>query len=87
MSVPRGLTPAIVATRDWAGGAALNHAGSNTMNYANVWIAPNRDFAVLVCINQGGHAAAKASDEALTMLIAHHLATINTRATDSSLPR
>jgi CubicO group peptidase (beta-lactamase class C family) len=59
----------IVLKRDWGGGTVLNHAGDNTMNYANVWIAPQRDFAVLVCINQGGDAASKASDEAAAALI------------------
>jgi hypothetical protein len=39
------------------------------MHHANVWIAPQRDFAVLVCINQGGKAASKASDEAAAALI------------------
>jgi len=58
--------------RDWGGGFVLNHAGDNTMNHANVWIAPERDFAVLVCINQGGDAAAKASDAAAGALILLH---------------
>jgi hypothetical protein len=47
----------------------LTHAGSNTMNYAVVWMAPKRDFAALVCTNQGGDAAAKACDEAAGALI------------------
>jgi CubicO group peptidase (beta-lactamase class C family)/C-terminal processing protease CtpA/Prc len=62
----------IVVKRDWGGGAVLNHNGDNTMNCANVWIAPQRDFAVLVCINQSGDAALKASDEAATALIRLH---------------
>ena len=55
--------------RDWGGGTVLTHAGSNTMNYAVVWAAPTRDFAVLVTTNQGGLAAAKACDEAAGALI------------------
>jgi CubicO group peptidase (beta-lactamase class C family) len=43
----------IVVDRPWAGGRALNHAGSNTQNYAVVWMAPAKDFAVLVMTNQG----------------------------------
>lgn len=43
----------IVVDRPWAGGRALNHAGSNTLNYAVVWMAPAKDFAVLVMTNQG----------------------------------
>ena len=62
----------IVVKRDWGGGTVLNHGGDNTMNHANVWIAPQRDFAVLVCINQGGDAAFKASDEAAGALIKLH---------------
>ncbi len=62
----------IKTDRDWAGGLALHHTGSNTMNYANVWIAPKRDFAVLVCVNQGGDRAFKASDAAASALIDTH---------------
>lgn len=61
-----------VTDRDWAGGVALNHTGSNTMNYANVWMAPKRNFAVLVCINQGGDRAFKASDAAASALISYY---------------
>jgi CubicO group peptidase (beta-lactamase class C family) len=59
----------IVAQRGWAGGKALNHAGDNTMNFANVWIAPQRNFAILVCVNQSGDTAFKATDEAVGALI------------------
>jgi CubicO group peptidase (beta-lactamase class C family) len=58
-----------VTEREWGGGTVLNHTGDNTMNHANVWIAPKRDFAVLVCVNQGGPTAFKASDEAASALI------------------
>ena len=30
----------LVVDRPWAGGRALNHAGSNTQNFAIVWMAP-----------------------------------------------
>jgi CubicO group peptidase (beta-lactamase class C family) len=59
----------LVVERPWGGGQVWTHAGSNTMNYAVVWIAPLRDFAVLVCTNQGGPTAAKACDEAASALI------------------
>jgi CubicO group peptidase (beta-lactamase class C family) len=55
--------------RGWGGGKVLNHAGDNTMNFANVWIAPKRDFAILVCVNQSGQSAAKAADDATVALI------------------
>jgi CubicO group peptidase (beta-lactamase class C family) len=58
-----------VAEREWGGGPVLTHAGSNTMNYAVAWLAPKRDFAVLVVANQGGETAAKACDEAASVLI------------------
>jgi CubicO group peptidase (beta-lactamase class C family) len=57
-----------VADRPWGGGRVLTHTGSNTMNLAVVWMAPARDFAVLVVCNQGG--AEKACDEAASGLIA-----------------
>jgi CubicO group peptidase (beta-lactamase class C family) len=43
----------LVVDRPWAGGPALNHAGSNTQNFAIVWMAPAKDFAVLIMTNQG----------------------------------
>ncbi|MEZ6070609.1 MAG: serine hydrolase domain-containing protein [Pirellulales bacterium] len=61
----------IVAERGWAGGKVLTHSGSNTMNYATVWIAPERDFALLACTNQGGDDAAAACDTAVAALIQH----------------
>lgn len=59
----------IVTEREWGGGTVLTHGGCNTMNFANTWVAPERDFAILVCVNQGGNTAAKASDEAVSALI------------------
>jgi len=58
----------IVVERAWAGGRALTHGGSNTMNYANVWMAPLKDFALLAMTNQGGDAAAKATDDTIIAL-------------------
>jgi CubicO group peptidase (beta-lactamase class C family) len=55
----------MVANRSWAGnGPAFNHAGSNNQNYAIVWMAPARDFAVLVATNQAGGETFNACDEA-----------------------
>jgi CubicO group peptidase (beta-lactamase class C family) len=58
-----------VASRPWAGGTVLTHAGSNTMNYCVVWIAPAKGFAVLAVTNQGGPDAAAGTDEAVAALI------------------
>jgi CubicO group peptidase (beta-lactamase class C family) len=59
----------MVIERDWGNGTVLNHGGCNTMNFANVWIAPKRDFAILVCVNQGGDAGFNATDDAVGALI------------------
>jgi CubicO group peptidase (beta-lactamase class C family) len=58
-----------VAQRGWAGGKALVHAGDNTMNCADVWIAPKKDFAILVCVNQSGKVAFSAADAAVGAMI------------------
>ena len=55
--------------RAWGGGKVLNHCGDNTMNFANVWVAPKKDFAILVCVNQSGDTAFKASDAAVGAMI------------------
>jgi CubicO group peptidase (beta-lactamase class C family) len=61
----------LVVERAWAGGTALNHAGSNTQNYAIVWMAPAKDFAVLVMTNQADtqQDTFKACDQAAVALI------------------
>ena len=59
-----------VARRSWAGGDALNHTGSNTMWFTDAWLAPRRDFAVVVLTNIGGDDAAKATDEVAAKVIA-----------------
>jgi CubicO group peptidase (beta-lactamase class C family) len=59
----------LAVERGWGGGTVLNHGGDNTMNFANVWVAPRLNFAILVCINQSGDTAFKASDEAVGALI------------------
>jgi CubicO group peptidase (beta-lactamase class C family) len=59
----------IVVSRPWGGGKVLNHGGDNTMNFANVWVAPKKNFAILVCVNQSGDQAFKASDQAVGALI------------------
>jgi CubicO group peptidase (beta-lactamase class C family) len=59
----------VVAERGWAGGTALTHAGSNTMWYVVMWLAPKKDFSVVVGTNIASDEAAKATDEAAAMLI------------------
>jgi CubicO group peptidase (beta-lactamase class C family) len=60
----------IVTNRPWADGVALTHAGSNTTWYCNVWIAPRKDFAVLIATNDGAEPVARAADEGVGLLIA-----------------
>ena len=53
----------------WAGGPALTHAGSNTMWYAVAWLAPKKDFAVVIACNQAND---KACNDAVLALIGDH---------------
>jgi CubicO group peptidase (beta-lactamase class C family) len=53
----------------WAGGPALTHSGSNTMWFAVAWLAPKKDFAVLVACNR---ANGEACNDAALALIADH---------------
>jgi CubicO group peptidase (beta-lactamase class C family) len=62
-----------VVPRPWAGGKALNHTGSNTMWFSNVWLAPERDFAVIILTNVGGEDAFKATDEVAAKMIGEFL--------------
>jgi hypothetical protein len=62
-----------VVDRPWAGGKALTHSGSNTMNFCVCWLAPNRNFGVLVVSNQGGAKMVKATDDAASALILRYL--------------
>ncbi len=61
-----------VTERDWAGGRVLTHSGSNRSWKAVVWMAPERNFAVLAAANCGGDNAAAGCDAAAGALIGHH---------------
>src|ERR1043165_3341892 len=64
-----------VTSRPWAGEGTrvLTPSGSNTLWFCVVWIAPEKDFAVLVACNKGGTDASKACDEAAFALIQDQL--------------
>ncbi|MCH7705371.1 MAG: hypothetical protein IIB61_09670, partial [Planctomycetes bacterium] len=49
------------------------HAGSNTQNFAVVWAAPKRRFAVLVMTNIAGDDVAARVDEIVGALIGKFL--------------
>jgi CubicO group peptidase (beta-lactamase class C family) len=63
----------IVVERDWAGGTALTHTGSNTMFVATIWLAPEKDFAVVIATNLGGDRAIQACDAVAAELIQQYL--------------
>jgi CubicO group peptidase (beta-lactamase class C family) len=63
-----------VAERNW-GGKVLTHNGTNTMNFAVMWVAPERDFAVVAATNVAGKDAEQSCDDACALLIQRHLET------------
>jgi CubicO group peptidase (beta-lactamase class C family) len=64
----------IVVKRGWAGGNALTHSGSNTMWYVVMWLAPEKDFSVIVATNIAGPDAEQGCDEVAAAMIHHWLA-------------
>jgi CubicO group peptidase (beta-lactamase class C family) len=64
----------LLGTRPWARGLILTHTGSNTLNYAVIWIAPQRGIAAIVATNIGRdeknslERTGKAADEAVGMV-------------------
>lgn len=60
----------VVTKRPWAGGTALMHNGTNTMNHAVMWLAPGKKFAVVAMCNVDD---AKACDDAAAFLIGRFL--------------
>lgn len=63
----------IVASRPWAGGAALTHVGSNAMFVTDVWIAPERKSVFISATNIAGKGADAATDEVIGVLIRRYL--------------
>jgi hypothetical protein len=66
----------MVLERPWAKGAkagdrgkVLTHSGSNTLWFCTTWIAPERDFAILVTCNQGGQPASILCDRIVGELL------------------
>jgi CubicO group peptidase (beta-lactamase class C family) len=59
----------IATDRDWAGGKALTHGGSNTMWFAVIWLAPQRNTAYMAATNVGSNTAFSACDTAIGKLI------------------
>ncbi len=63
----------VVVKRGWAGGYALMHNGSNTMWYVVMWLAPEKDFSVVVGTNIAGPDAEKGCDEVAAAMIQNWL--------------
>ena len=59
----------VVLKRSWAGGNALMHNGSNTLWYVVMWLAPEKQFAVIAATNIGGPEATKGCDEVASAMI------------------
>ena len=63
----------IVVKRSWAGGTALTHTGSNTMWWVVMWLAPKKDFSIIIASNIAGPNADKACDDAASAISLHWL--------------
>ncbi|HTG44131.1 MAG TPA: serine hydrolase domain-containing protein, partial [Verrucomicrobiae bacterium] len=66
----------IAQKRSWADGAVLTHAGSNTMFFTVIWIAPAKDYCFIVTTNAGdreGSATAEKCDQVIAALIKEFL--------------
>jgi len=63
----------VVAKRGWAGGNALTHSGSNTMWYVVMWLAPEKNFSVVVGTNIAGPDAEQGCDEVAAAMIKNWL--------------
>jgi hypothetical protein len=49
---------------NWAPAPLIYHGGSNGLNLAHIWLAPQQDFGLVLVTNIGGHQA----DQALSTL-------------------
>jgi CubicO group peptidase (beta-lactamase class C family) len=59
----------VAIERGWAGGKALTHGGSNTLWFAVIWLAPNKNAAYLAATNVAHEKAFLACDAAISKLI------------------
>jgi CubicO group peptidase (beta-lactamase class C family) len=64
----------IVVKRNWAGGNALTHNGSNTMWYVVMWLAPEKNFSVIAATNIAGPDAQQGCDEVASAMVQNWLA-------------
>lgn len=59
----------MILQRPWAGGIALTHSGTNTMNYTVMWLAPKKKFAAVAACNIDSQIGPAACDAAVSFLI------------------
>ncbi len=62
-----------VSNQALSGGRTLTHAGSNTLNYAIAWLAPEKHFGVIVAANQGAAPSTNPINAAATRMIQYYL--------------
>jgi CubicO group peptidase (beta-lactamase class C family) len=73
---PAGRTYALgwgTAERAWADGKTLSHNGSNTMWFATVWLAPQKNMAFFAVSNAGGKTGSEGVNAAIEAMIGRHL--------------
>jgi len=58
-----------VTKRGWANGTVYTHTGSNTMWYSAIWVAPEKNFAVVSATNIAGDPGNRATDAACARMI------------------
>lgn len=61
--------------RPWAQGNAWNHHGTNTMNYAVIWLASNKNLGFAVVTNEGQRNANQATDDICAWFVKKYAAT------------
>lgn len=63
----------VILQRPWAGGTTLMHNGTNTMNYAVMWLAPGKKFGVVAACNIDSELGPQACDDAVSFVIGRFL--------------
>jgi len=63
----------VVLDRPWANWRALTHTGSNTLNLAVAWLAPNLNFGVIAATNICTGMTPSSMDAAIWRMICFHL--------------
>ena len=59
--------------RKWAGGTVYYHNGTNTMNFAVIWLAPEKNSAFIALTNCGQDQAARLCDDVIGGMIEKYM--------------